>query len=221
MDRSDFFGGASRTRIKFCGITRSEDATEAVRLGVDAIGLVFDPRSKRCVAPATAANVVAPVRGQVTLVALLRDAAAAEVAEVIAALRPQVLQFHGRESEAFCAQWGLPYWKAVPMALPGDVAAWAQRYASAAGLLLDGHAAGEMGGGGRRFDWRHAPRGLPKPWVLAGGLAPGNVFEAVTMTAPGAVDVSSGIESAPGIKDPQKMRDFVAAVRAADEARDA
>jgi phosphoribosylanthranilate isomerase len=204
------------TRIKFCGFTRAEDLDFALCLGVDAIGLIFDGRSKRAVAVEVAEQLSRRVPVFVSTVALFRDADAAWVAEVIARINPDLLQFHGLESPDFCESWARPYLKAVPMAEAQDLEDWCRSYPRARGLLLDSHAPGALGGTGQHFDWSRAPRGLSKSWVLAGGLIPENVGQAVTMAAPPAVDVSSGIESAPGIKDPVKMRAFVDAVRRAD-----
>ncbi|MDB5968093.1 MAG: phosphoribosylanthranilate isomerase [Hydrocarboniphaga sp.] len=204
------------TRIKFCGFTRAEDLDIALSLGVDAVGLIFDSRSQRVVSLAAAAELRRRVPVFVSVVALFRDADEALVAEVIDRIEPDLLQFHGQESPLFCERWARPYLKAVPMAESQDLEDWCRRYSRARGLLLDSHAPGALGGTGHRFDWSRSPRGLSKSWVLAGGLSPVNVAQAVTMAAPPAVDVSSGIESAPGIKDPALMRAFVDAVRRAD-----
>ena len=204
------------TRIKFCGFTRAADLEVALSLGVDAIGLIFDRRSPRAVALDSAAELAGRLPVFVSSVALFRDADAALVAEVIARIAPDLLQFHGEESPEFCESWARPYLKAVPMAESQDLEDWCRRYRRARGLLLDSHAPGALGGTGHRFDWSRAPRQLSKSWVLAGGLTPANVQQALTMAAPPAVDVSSGIESAPGIKDPDKMRAFVDAVRRSD-----
>ena len=204
------------TRIKFCGFTRGEDLEVALGLGVDAIGLIFDSRSKRVVSLDLADELRRRVPVFVSVVALLRDAEAALVAQVIERINPDLLQFHGNESPAFCERWARPYIKAVPMAESQDLEDWCVRYPKARALLLDSHAPGALGGTGHRFDWSRAPRSLSKSWVLAGGLDAANLGQALTMAAPPAVDVSSGIESAPGIKDPAKMRAFVDAVRRAD-----
>jgi phosphoribosylanthranilate isomerase len=204
------------TRIKFCGFTRSDDLDVALSLGVDAIGLIFDSRSKRVVSLDVADQLRRRVPVFVSVVALFRDADEALVAQVIARINPDLLQFHGVEPPEFCERWARPYLKAVPMAESQDLEDWCRRYPRARGLLLDSHAPGALGGTGHRFDWSRAPRGLSKSWVLAGGLDAANVEQALTMADPPAVDVSSGIESAPGIKDPAKMRAFVDAVRRAD-----
>ena len=128
-------------------------------------------------------------------------------------VRPSLLQFHGEESATDCAGYGLPFLKSVPMATVTDVASYAAGYAGAAGFLLDAHARGEAGGQGVRFDWTRVP-GLDRPWLLAGGLDADNVGEAIHLLQPYAVDVSSGIEASPGIKDAGRMRAFVSAVQA-------
>lgn len=204
-----------RTRIKFCGLTRLDDLQAAIDLGVDAIGLVFDPASRRALSVADARPLRHALPPFVAAVALFRDSPDALVAEVIAELDPDLLQFHGQESAEACSNWGRRYLKAIPMAADIDLHAWRKRYANASGWLLDGHAPGALGGAGVAFDWSRIPKSLDK-LIVAGGLHPGNVADAVTLARPYAVDVSSGIESAPGQKDAQKMSAFVAAVRRAD-----
>ena len=199
-----------RTRIKFCGLTRAEDVAVACALGVDAVGLVFAERSKRRVSPAQAAPLRDALDPFVASVALFMDNDAATVREVIDVVRPTILQFHGAEDDAFCAAFGLPYLKAVAMGGEGARADdLAQRYPRATGFLFDSHAAGQAGGSGHAFDWSRIPRDCPRPWLLAGGLHPDNVFDAIRATGCWGVDVSSGIESAPGEKDAAKMRRFV------------
>ncbi len=204
------------TRIKFCGFTRRVDLDAALDLGIDAVGLVFDPHSKRALSVEAAVDLRERIPVFVSCVALFRDAGHEQVAEVLRRVSPDLLQFHGKESPAFCGQWPRPYIKAVPMGDAQDLEAWCRTFDDARALLLDSHAPGALGGSGETFDWTRAPRGLSKPWVLAGGLNPENVGRAVTMAAPNAVDVSSGIESAPGIKDADRMKAFVDAVRRAD-----
>lgn len=201
----------SRVRIKFCGITREADAQLACALGVDALGFVFARRSPRCIDPATARAIRRSLPPFVATVALFMDDDPAWVAEVVSIVAPDLVQFHGSEAPADCARAGRPWIKAVAMASEPDVASYAARYAGASAFLLDAHAAGEQGGSGRRFDWSRVPV-LDRPLILAGGLDPGNVAEAIASTRPHAVDVSSGIESGPGIKDHARMRAFVAAV---------
>lgn len=205
-----------RTRIKCCGMTRVEDALLAAELGADAVGVVITARSKRRVELAQARAIVAAMPPFVTTVALLMDDSEETVRAVIEQVRPNLLQFHGSESDAWCAQFGRPYLKAIAM---GEGAAALPRlrdYPRAAGLLLDGHGLGEPGGSGKAFDWSLMPAELAQPLMLAGGLHAGNVGEAVRIARPWAVDVASGIEASPGIKDPARLAAFIAAVRAAD-----
>lgn len=209
---------APRTRIKFCGITRARDAALAVALGVDAVGFVLVPASKRWIEPAAAARIRRVLPPFVSTVALFKDADAAFVQDAIDTLRPDLLQFHGDEDAAFCASFGLPYLKAVAMGRAQNLKRLVSTYAEASALLLDGHAPGEMGGSGKSFDWSRL-QAVKKPLVLAGGLTPENVARALRVARPYAVDVSSGIERKPGIKDEAKMRAFVNAVQRADRAR--
>lgn len=201
------------TRIKCCGMTRVEDAVLAARLGADAIGMVFTARSRRRVTLAQARAIAEAMPPFVTLVALFMDDDAALVQEVIEAVQPDLLQFHGREPDNWCAQFGRRFLKAIAMGEGARALHTLRRYPSAAGLLLDGHGLGEAGGSGKAFDWSLMPRDLAQPLILAGGLTPGNVAEAIRVARPWAVDVASGIESAPGIKDPRKLADFIDAVR--------
>jgi len=210
-----------RTRIKFCGLTRAGDVRLAGELGVDAIGLVFAKGSKRLVNLSEARILRQAVAPLVDVVALFRNNSRAEVREVIAGLRPSLLQFHGEEDDAFCASFQWPWIKAVPMGGGHAVSARELQglYPNAHGLLLDSHAAGGSGGSGLAFDWSQVPASLHRPFLLAGGIGQHNVAEAIAAGQPWGVDVSSGIESAPGIKDGEKMAAFVAAVQAADQAR--
>lgn len=204
-----------RTRVKFCGITRIEDAYQAAQLGADAIGLVFAPGSPRALAPGDAARIAAATRPFVARVGLFLDADADYIRAVCSVVALDALQFHGSEPREFCASFGLRYIKAIAM---GDGDAFeprAREYPDAAALLLDSHASGAQGGTGSRFDWTRVPRAYDTPIVLAGGLNPDNVAEAIVATRPYAVDVSSGIELRPGIKDSGKMQRFLDEVRRA------
>ena len=205
-----------RTRIKFCGMTRAADIDVAVALGVDAIGLILVPRSPRCLTLAQARELRATLPPFVASVVLTLDAEPTDVQRNAAILRPTLWQFHGSEAPEDCTRLGLPYLKAIPMAQPEAGAAIAARYPDAAGFILDSHAAGGQGGSGHAFDWTRVPAAFPARIVLAGGLTPDNVFDAICTVRPWAVDVSSGIESAPGIKDPDRMRRFVEEVQRAD-----
>lgn len=204
------------TRIKCCGMTRVEDALLAARLGADAIGLVFSARSRRHVTIEQAQVIGRALPPFVTTVALFMDDDAARVREAIAAVQPDLLQFHGRESDAWCAQFGRPFVKAIAMGGDADAPPAWQAYPHATALLLDSHGVGEVGGSGKAFDWSRVPAELPRPLVLAGGLNPDNVARAIHTARPWAVDVASGIEAAPGVKDAAKLAAFIQAVRTAD-----
>jgi len=132
---------------------------------------------------------------------------------VIEAVQPDLLQFHGLESDAWCAQFGKRYLKAIAMGEGASALSWLHDYPQACGLLLDGHGLGEAGGSGRTFDWSQMPEGLAQPLILAGGLTPANVAQAIRIARPWAVDVASGIEISPGIKDAGKMAALIDAVR--------
>ncbi|MDX1606376.1 MAG: phosphoribosylanthranilate isomerase [Candidatus Competibacterales bacterium] len=191
----------TRIRVKICGITRIEDALAAATHGADAIGLVFHPASRRYVDHATAAAIVAFLPPFVGTVGLFLDAPPERVRETLARVPLDLLQFHGSESPDYCTSFERPYLKAVAMGDGADLAAEARRHAGARGLLLDSHRAGGSGGSGQVFDWERVPRDCARPLVLAGGLHPGNIAEAVRQVRPWGVDVSSGVETAPGIKD--------------------
>lgn len=201
-----------RTRVKICGITRPEDGIEAARLGADAIGLVFYAPSPRAVIVGQAQAVCAALPPFVSVVGLFVDAPAAEVLAVLQAVPLDVLQFHGDEAPAYCAAFGRPYLKALRMRDGLDVVAEARRYADAQGLLLDTFVPGEAGGTGQAFDWRRVPQRLDLPLILAGGLTPDNVAEAITVARPYGVDVSGGVEQAKGIKSAAKMAAFMRGV---------
>ncbi|GGD55332.1 phosphoribosylanthranilate isomerase [Pseudoxanthomonas indica] len=206
------------TRIKFCGLTRGEDVRAAIELGVDYLGLVFAARSPRRLLIGQARMLRELVPEEIGVVALVMDNGPIEVQGIVEHVRPDLLQFHGSEDDGFCAGFGVPYWKAIAMGgAEGNAFAAMAGYPGASGFLFDGHGAGEQGGSGKRFDWKQTPQGLDRPFLLAGGLSPENVGVAICTAHPWGVDVSSGIESAPGIKDAEKMRLFVEAVRHADQ----
>ena len=198
-----------RVRIKICGMTRAEDAAAAAQLGVDAVGMVFHAKSPRHVSIEQARSIVAGLPAFVTVTALFMDPDAEMVHQVLNQTRVELLQFHGGEAAEFCRSFGRPYMKAVPMGGQVDLAEYARRHTEAAALLLDSHAAGQQGGTGRAFDWSVIPKVDGPPLVLAGGLNPANVAAAIRTVRPYGVDVASGVESAPGIKDPNKMAAFV------------
>lgn len=210
---------SARTRVKICGITRPEDGIRAALLGADAIGLVFYAPSPRAVSTSRAAEIAACLPPFVTRVGLFVNAAPAEVEAVLAGVRLDLLQFHGDESEADCLRFGYPYLKAISMRPELDVAAALAAYPNASGILLDAYHPAVPGGSGESFDWDRVPNERPVPIVLAGGLTPANVGDAVRAVRPYAVDVSSGVEAAKGIKDADKMAEFIRGVRRGDESR--
>lgn len=203
-----------KSRIKICGLTRLEDLHAAVQSGADAIGLVFYRPSPRYVDLPTAAKLARAVPPFVTIVGLFVNADPAQVRETLAAVPIHLLQFHGDEDENYCRQFDRPYMKAARVKPGMDLLQYAADFPSAQAILLDAFVDG-YGGGGKVFDWTLIPAGLAKPIVLSGGLDAGNVGEAIVRVRPAAVDVSSGVEAAKGIKDAEKIRAFVAAVRAA------
>lgn len=205
-----------RTRVKICGITRIEDALAACRAGADALGFVFYAPSPRNVDPRIVREIVAALPPFVTSVGLFVDPDSAFVESVLATVRLDLLQFHGDETPEQCERYGLPYLKAVRMRPEVDLLEYAHRYGRARGLLLDAYVSGTQGGTGTRFDWSLVPAGMSLPIVLSGGLDPDNVAEAIRRVCPAAVDVSSGVEAAKGIKDPQRISSFIAGVRNAD-----
>jgi phosphoribosylanthranilate isomerase len=202
-----------RTRVKFCGITRFEDARLAVELGVDALGFVFYEKSPRYISTADAADIIRRLPPLVSKVGLFVDAKSEDVASVLAAVPIDVVQFHGAESAADCERVGRPYVKAVRMSDTVDLAAEAARFTAAAALLVDAYDADLVGGTGAVFEWSRVPAGLAKPIILAGGLDASNVGRAIATVKPYAVDVSSGIEREKGIKDPAKMQEFMREVK--------
>ncbi|MBI4988067.1 MAG: phosphoribosylanthranilate isomerase [Rhodocyclales bacterium] len=201
-----------RTRIKICGITRPEDARAAVELGADALGLVFYAPSPRCISVEQAWEIARIVPPFVTLVGLFVNESKLAVRRVMEAVPIQLLQFHGDEEESFCRSFHAPYIKAARVRPGLDLVKYANTYFSSQGLLLDAYVEG-YGGGGKPFDWSLIPPSLPQPVVLSGGLDAGNVTEAVRAVRPWAVDVSSGVEAAKGIKDAGKMAAFISGVR--------
>jgi phosphoribosylanthranilate isomerase len=200
-------------RIKICGLTRGEDLQQAVQAGADAIGLVFYPPSPRCVDVDTAARLARAVPPFVTIVGLFVNADPGLVRATLSAVPMHVLQLHGDEDEAYCRQFDRPYIKAARVRPGLDLVQYVAAFPSAQAILLDAFADG-YGGSGKVFDWSLVPESLDRPVILSGGLDAGNVGEAVRRLRPAAVDVSSGVEAAKGIKDGEKMRAFVAAVRA-------
>ncbi|NOR19270.1 MAG: phosphoribosylanthranilate isomerase [Xanthomonadales bacterium] len=200
--------------IKICGLTREQDVKAAVSSGADAIGFVFTASPRRISAD-TARRLSSDIPAGVLRVGLLLNQHRSEIDQVINSVTLDVLQFHGNESEQDCDVYGLPWLKAVAMENAESASQAERDYPSAMGLLFDSHSAGNRGGSGKLFDWSlSAP--LSKPVWLAGGLNPDNVAEAIRAVRPYAVDVSSGVESAPGIKDADRISKFINAVRVSE-----
>ncbi|MFG0379611.1 phosphoribosylanthranilate isomerase [Pseudomonas sp. zbq_18] len=200
-------------RVKICGITRVEDALVAASAGADAIGFVFYAKSPRAVGVEQARAIIAALPPFVTTVGLFVNMARDELQGVLSRVPLDLLQFHGDESVTQCEGFGRPYIKALRVKPGDDIAARVNEYPSASGVLLDTYVEGVPGGTGEAFDWSLVPTGLNKPVILAGGLQPGNVAEAVRQLRPYAVDVSGGVEASKGIKDAQKIADFIQAAR--------
>ncbi len=208
------------TRIKICGITSPGDAQAAVAHGADAIGLVFYGKSRRAVTVEQAQHIVAVVPPFVSVVALFVDELADEITRVLDNVQIDLVQFHGDEVPAFCRQFRRPWIKALRVRPETNLEEACHTYRDARGILLDSWREGVPGGTGKVFDWRLASRMLPLPVVLAGGLHADNVASAIAGVRPCAVDVSGGVEQSPGIKNAEKIRRFIAAVRAADQQLD-
>ncbi|MCX7961119.1 MAG: phosphoribosylanthranilate isomerase [Burkholderiales bacterium] len=204
-----------RTRVKICGITRLEDLEAAAQAGADAVGFVFYPPSPRCLEVATARRLRRAAPAFVTTVALFVNAPPADVARVVAEVRPDMLQFHGEETPEYCESFGLPYIKAARVRAGIDLLEYWRPFAGAAAWLADAWVEA-YGGVGARFDWSLLPARPARPLVLSGGLTSANVGAAIRALRPWAVDVSSGVESAKGIKDAARIAAFIAEVRNAD-----
>jgi phosphoribosylanthranilate isomerase len=200
-------------RVKICGITRLVDLDAACTAGADALGFVFYAKSPRYLALDQAASLVRAVPAFVQTVGLFVDAEPAFVRAALEAVPLDLLQFHGEEAPGFCRQFGRPYLKAVRVREGIDLLEYERDYGDARALLLDAYVPGVPGGTGQRFDWQLIPPSLPLRLVLSGGLNPENVAEAIRTVHPWAVDVSSGVETAPGLKDAARVKAFVDAAR--------
>jgi phosphoribosylanthranilate isomerase len=201
-----------RTRVKICGITRAQDAVEAIQQGADAIGLVFYPHSPRYVAPEQAAEIVNKIPAFVSVVGLFVNAQPEEIQRILATVPLDILQFHGDETPSQCRQFSKPYMKAVRVKSDTNLVQCAADYADAKALLLDAFAEGVPGGTGQVFDWKLIPQNLGLPVVLAGGLNAENITQAILAVKPYAVDVSGGVEASKGIKDAAKVAAFMQGV---------
>lgn len=205
-----------RTRIKICGITRPDDGLAAVRLGADAIGLVFYPPSPRAISQQQAQEIVSVLPPFVTVVGLFVDEPRNSLMKLLGSVRIDLLQFHGKESPAECIGYGRPWVKAIRMREGIDLDAVEKDYADASALLLDAYEAGKPGGTGRGFDWERIPSEMASRIILAGGLNPENITAAVRQVRPYAVDTSGGVEKSKGVKDMEKIAAFIEGVRCGD-----
>lgn len=212
MFESDKTQPMPRTRVKICGITRPQDAMIAAQLGADAIGLVFYQKSPRAITVESAPTIIRQLPPFITIVGLFVNAEPTFVHGILAQVPLDLLQFHGDESPDYCTAFGKPYIKALRMSKGVDVQAAVQQYADAQAILLDSYVPRFKGGTGVVFDWQQVPKQLSKPIIVAGGLTPENVCQAITTLRPYAVDVSGGVESAKGIKDADKMSAFMKGV---------
>ncbi|WP_339339536.1 phosphoribosylanthranilate isomerase [uncultured Oceanicoccus sp.] len=208
----------TRTRIKICGITHPDDALVAVEAGADAIGLVFYEPSPRSVSVAQAAKICSVIPAFVSVVALTVDATPASMQTITSELPIDLLQFHGQESPEQCEAAGYPYIKAIRMKPELDIAKEIDRFATARSILLDTYRQGVPGGTGESFDWNLIPKQRLSRIVLAGGLTPDNISDAVAQFRPYAVDVSGGVEVSAGSKDKDKVVEFIKGVQRADAA---
>ena len=205
-----------RTRIKICGITRLDDALHAAAAGADSIGLVFHPPSPRLIDLDRAREIRSALPPFVTVTALFLNESEDWVAEVLHTLRPDCLQFHGNESAEFCESWSVPYLKSIPMGSIEDPIAYAAQHGKAQGFLFDSNAAGRQGGSGDTFDWSKIPPAFEHPLILAGGITPSNVAEAIARVQPWGVDVSTGVEVSRGVKNSDLMDQFFDEVKRGD-----
>lgn len=200
-----------RVNIKICGLTRDKDVRAAIVAGADALGFVFTS-SPRQISTDTAIRLISDVPQGVLRVGLFLDQDRSEIDRVVNSVPLDVLQFHGSETGQECSVFGLPWLKAVAMENAESAKQAERDYPGAMGLLLDSHTTGKRGGSGKVFDWSLS-RSLSKPVWLAGGLNAGNVAQAIRSVRPFAVDVSSGVETAPGIKDATLISSFIKAVK--------
>ena len=202
-------------QVKICGITNSEDARAAVDAGADAIGLIFYQGSKRCIDERLAAEIVSLLPPYTSINALFVNPTEAEVRKVLSTVDVSQIQFHGEEPPAFCEDFGRPYVKSIPVVDTTRMQALVADHANARAYLFDTHVTGEYGGTGKTFDWTKMPEKNIGHRILAGGLDTENVAKAIRIACPDAVDISSGVESRPGIKNHETLKRFIAAAKQA------
>ncbi len=205
-----------RTRVKICGITRKQDALNAIQLGADAIGLVFYPPSPRAVTIKQAAEIAHQLPPFITVVALFVNALRDDITATLDQVRIDLIQFHGNETPVDCSRYNRPWIKAVRMREETNLYAIKEHYAHASALLLDAYQAGKPGGTGAIFDWSKIPADIAPSIILAGGLSADNIESAIQQVKPYAVDVSGGVEQSKGIKDPNKIAAFMCGVKSAN-----
>ena len=200
-------------KVKFCGIQAPRDVALAAALGCQAVGFVMVPGSRREVSLEQAQALTEHTRHfDLQSVILLADATADQTRQVITQCRPDILQFHGQESPAYCRQFNYPYWKAVPMLAVSDWRQYIASYEQAHGFVLDTYGGHQSGGSGQSFQWFRFPSDVRHQLILAGGLHANNVAEAVTVTGTEFIDVSSGIEATAGVKSHALMKQFMQAI---------
>ncbi len=201
-----------RTRVKICGITRTEDALISEQLGADALGFVFCKASKRYIEPEKAKHISDQVAPFIVRVGLFLDASESEIEHALTTMPGLLPQFHGQETPAQCERYGIPYLKAIGLGAGMPPLETLRAYQNAAAFLFDSNEPGQLGGTGHAFDWKTLDQNVGKPVILAGGLNVENIGRAIEQIKPYSVDVSSGVESAKGIKDHEKLRSFMAAI---------
>ncbi len=196
-------------RVKICGITRLEDAIYACDVGADALGFVFYRKSPRMIDKAAATSIISKLPPFISKVGLFVNDSPEFIRSIIQHVNLDLLQFHGEEDEEECLQYGIPYIKAIKMREEVDLATMVSKFEESAALLTDSYVPGIPGGTGKTFDWSLLNQRVIKPIILAGGLTPENVGEAIRSVHPYSVDVSGGVESKVGVKDKNKILKFI------------
>lgn len=208
-----------RTRVKICGFTHIEQAQLAARMGIDALGLVFYPPSPRAIESTQAQAIIRSLPPFITIVALFVNETAERINQVLLQTGADMIQFHGDESPAFCRSFARPFIKAIRVREDTDIIAESKRYTGARGLLLDAWHPESHGGTGLQFNWDKIPEQSALPLILAGGLTPDNIQQALLSSQLAAVDVSSGVEIAQGQKSPEKIATFLQQIKQFDQTK--